>query len=107
MFTLVFCLQTTKRNEPAPHSDAFVDQRLLSLTLYGMSTALNCAITTVQYRHVVRMARCDWPFTVGYIIICDIHMFSNLVFSCVLFSILMLFALIVVLHSLLTFSAKL
>jgi len=28
MFTLVFCLQTTKRNEPAPHSDAFLGQRL-------------------------------------------------------------------------------
>ena len=79
MFTLVFCLQTIKRNEPALHSDAFLGQRLVSLTLHGRSTALNCAITTVQYRpyqyrrilygHVVGMVRCDWPFTVGYIII--------------------------------------
>ena len=44
MFTLVFCLQTIKRNEPAPHSDAFLGQRLLSLALHGKSTALNCAI---------------------------------------------------------------
>jgi len=50
MFTLVFCLQTIKRKEPAPHSDAFLGQRLLSLTLHGRSTALNCAITTVQYQ---------------------------------------------------------
>jgi len=48
MFTLVFCLQTIKRNEPAPHSDAFLGQRLSSWTLRGRSTALNCAITTVQ-----------------------------------------------------------
>ena len=71
MFTLVFCLQTIKRNEPAPHLDAFLGQRLLSLTLHGRSTALNCAITTVQYQpyqysrilygHVVGMVRCDWP----------------------------------------------
>ena len=75
---LVFCLQTIKRNEQAPHSDAFLGQRLLSLTLHGRSTALNCAMTTVQYQpyqyrrilygHVVRMVWCDWPFTVGYII---------------------------------------
>jgi len=44
MFTLVFYLQTIKRNAPAPHSDAFLGQRLLSLTLHGRSTALNCAI---------------------------------------------------------------
>jgi len=73
MFTLIFCLQTIKQNGPAPHSDAFLGQRFLSLTLYGRSTSLNCAITTVQYRpyqygHVVEMVRCDWPFTVGYII---------------------------------------
>ena len=49
MFTLVFCLQTIKRNEPTPHSDAFLDQQLLSLTLHGRSTAFNCAITTVQW----------------------------------------------------------
>ena len=49
MFTLVFCLQTIKRNEPAPHLDAFLDQQLLSLTLHGRSTAFNCAITTVQW----------------------------------------------------------
>jgi len=47
MFTLVFCLQTITRNEPAPHTHAFLGQRLLSLTLHGRSTALNCAITTV------------------------------------------------------------
>ena len=78
MFTLVFCLQTIKQNEP-PHSDAFLGQRLLSLTLHGRSTAFYCAITTVQYQpykysrilygHVVGMVRCDWPFTIGYIII--------------------------------------
>ena len=78
MFTLVFCLQTIKRNEPAPHSGAFLGQRLLSLTLHGRSTALNCAIPTVQYQpykyrrivygHVVGLVRCDWPFTFGYII---------------------------------------
>ena len=50
MFTLVFCLQTIKRNEPAPHLDALIGQRLLSLTLHGRSTALNCAITPVQYQ---------------------------------------------------------
>ena len=44
------CLQTIKRNELAPQSDAFLGQRLLSLTLHGRSTALNCAITTVQYQ---------------------------------------------------------
>ena len=79
MFTLVFRSQTIKRNEPAPHSDDFLGQRLLSLTLHGRSTVLNCAIPTVQYQpyqyrmilycHVVGMVRCDWPFTVGYIII--------------------------------------
>ena len=79
MFTLVFCLQTIKRKESAPHSDAFLGQRLLSLTLHGSSTALNCAITTAQYQpyqyrrilygHVIGIVRCDWPFTVGYIII--------------------------------------
>jgi len=78
MLTLVFCLQTIKRNEPAPHSDAVLGLRLLSLTLHGRSTVLNCAITIVQYRlyqyrrilygHVVGMVRCDWPITVGYII---------------------------------------
>ena len=46
--TPVFCLQMTKRNEHAPHSDAFLGQRLLSLTLHGRSNAINCAITTVQ-----------------------------------------------------------
>jgi len=78
MFTLVFCLQTIKRNQPAPHLDAFLGQRLFSLTLHGRSTALNCAITTIQYQpyqyrrilygHMVGMVRCDWPITVGYII---------------------------------------
>jgi len=38
MFTLVFCLQTIKRNEPVHHLDAFLGQRLLSLTLHGRST---------------------------------------------------------------------
>ena len=78
-FTIVFCLQTIKGNEPAPHSDAFLGQRLFSLTLHGRSTALNCAITTIQYQpykyrrilygHMVGIKRCDWPFTVGYIIL--------------------------------------
>jgi len=45
---LVLCLQTIKRNEPAPHSDAFIGHRLLSLPLHGRSTALHCPITTVQ-----------------------------------------------------------
>ena len=45
--------QTIKRNEPAPHSDAFLGQWLLSLTLHGWSTALNCAITTVQYHRTI------------------------------------------------------
>mgnify|MGYP006890289017 FL=1 len=40
MFTLVFRLQTIERNEPAPHLDAFLGQRLLSLTLHGRSNAL-------------------------------------------------------------------
>jgi len=44
----MFCLQTIKRNEQAHHSDAFLGQRLLSLTLHRRSTALNCTITTVQ-----------------------------------------------------------
>ena len=48
MFTLVFCLQTIKRNEPAPHLDALLGQRLLSLTLHGRSTALNFTISIVQ-----------------------------------------------------------
>ena len=71
MLKLVFCLQTIKQNEPAPHSDAVLGLRLLLLTLHGRSTALNCAITIVQYRpyqyrrilygHVVGMVRCDWP----------------------------------------------
>ena len=78
MFTLVFCLQTIKRNEPAPQSDAFLGQRLLSWTLRGRSTALNCAITTVQHQpyntvgyctDMVGMVRCDWPLTVECIII--------------------------------------
>ena len=79
MFRLVLCLQTIKQMELAPHSDAFLGQRLLSLTLHGRSTALNCAITIVQYQpyqyrrilygHVVGMVRCDWQFTAGYIII--------------------------------------
>jgi len=52
MFTLVFCLQTIKRNEPASHLDAFLGQRLFSLTLHGSSNALNnyCAIATIQYQ---------------------------------------------------------
>jgi len=63
--------------------NAFLGQRLLSLTLHGRSTALNCAITTVQYQpyqyrrilygHVVVMV-----FTVGYIINqCSITIFFN------------------------------
>jgi len=47
MFSLVFGLQTIKRNKSEPHSDAFLGQRLLSLTLHGSSSAL-CPITTVQ-----------------------------------------------------------
>jgi len=72
MFTLVFCLQTIKRNQPAPHSDAFI---------VDFTREVNCTqlynnfrpITTVQYHrilygHIVGMMRCDWSFTVGYII---------------------------------------
>ena len=72
MFTLVFCLQTIKRNESAPRSTAFI---------VDFTWEVNCTqlcnnyrpITTVQYRrilygHVVGMMRCDWPSTDGYII---------------------------------------
>ena len=48
MITLVFCLQTINRNEPALHLDALLGQRLLSLTLHGRSTALNFTISIVQ-----------------------------------------------------------
>jgi len=61
------------------------------LTLHGRSTALNCAITTVQYQpyqhrrilygHEVGMVRCDWPFTVGYIIILVIDRYFKLCVS--------------------------
>jgi len=69
MFTLVFCLQT---NEPAPHSDAFVVDFAWEFICTQLSNHY-CPITTVQYRilvygHVVGIMRCDWPFTVGYII---------------------------------------
>jgi len=39
--TSILCLQTIKRNDTEPHSDTFLNQRLLSLTLHGSSTALN------------------------------------------------------------------
>jgi len=75
MFTLVFSLQTKWTR--------------ISFSCFSRSTAfivdftweVNCTqlyniyrpITTVQNRrilddHVVGMVRCDWPFTVGYII---------------------------------------
>jgi len=66
-------LQTIKHNESESHSETFI---------VDFTWEVNCTqlynhyhpITTVQYHrildgHVVRMVRCDWPFTVGYIII--------------------------------------
>ena len=72
MFTLVFCLQTIKRNEPAPYSDAFIVDFTWEVNCTQLCNTYR-PITTVQYRrilygHVVGMVLCDWPFTVGYII---------------------------------------
>ena len=80
MLTLVFCLRTILRTKWTSTSSGYFSRStdfIVDFTWEVLCTQLYNnyrPLTTVQYLrilddHVVGMVQCDWPFTVGYIII--------------------------------------